>query len=180
MTAAAPTEPAPAPPPFVLRDESTNDSARARERHYVLKTWKRAEGEAIGGIERHLFGPWQERTMRDILARPGVRISFVSPRDDDSIAAWMVAEREPTPCIYYLFVPPELRRLGLARMLVGDLASRPTVYTRRPGRILGPNGWQPPSWFARTIPPQWRLLERANYYPLDAVDSGASGAWRGR
>ena len=175
VTAAAhPTEPAPAPPPFVLRDEAEGD------RHYVLSTWKRSEGEAIGSIEGRRFGPWQERMMHDILARPGVRIVIAGPSDDDSIGGWMVAQREPMPCVFYLFVRPELRRLGLARMLVGELAMRAVAYTRRPARVLGPRGWQPPEWFARTIPRDWRLLERAAYYPIDLADSGASGAWRGR
>lgn len=175
MTAAAvPTEPAPAPPPFVLRDEIDGD------RHYVLSTWKRAEGEAVGSIEGRRFGPWQERMMHEILARAGVRISIAGPSDDDSIGGWMVSQAEPVACVYYLYVRPELRRLGLARLLVGNLADRPVAYTRRPPRVLGPKGWQPPAWFAKAVPASWRLLERASYFPLDLADSGASGTWRGR
>lgn len=177
--AVSPTDPAPAPTPFVLRDEVDDGNPRG-DRHCVLYTWKRAEGDAIGGIERHLYGPWQERMMHGILARPGVEITIASPSGDTAIGGWMVAQREPIPCIYYVYVFPELRRLGLASMLVGDLARQPIVYTRRPARVMGPRGWQPPPWVSRVIPQSWRLLERANYFPLDLADSGASGAWRGR
>ena len=173
VTATAPTDPAPAPS-FVLRDEVEGD------RRYILSTWKRVEGEARGAIEGRRFGPWQERLMHDILSRHDTRVVIASPSGDETIGGWMVAAIDPSPCIYYLFVGLELRRLGLGRMLVGGLANRATLYANRPPRVLGPQGWQPPEWFARTIPRSWRFMERANYFPLDLVDSGASAAWRGR
>jgi len=148
------------------------------DRRYVLTTWRRSEGEARGHIEGRLFGAWQDAAMAAILARSGAETRIVSPEGDDSIAGWAVlesGERETVsgrvvvsvPTLHYLFVRPECRRLGIARLLVGDLLGRDdVVYSARPPRILVNGSWSSPGWYPRKVPRGWRCLERAAFFPL--------------
>ena len=159
-TIPAPHEDAPA---FAVRDEIAGD------RNFVLTTWRRAESASRSSIERRRFLPWQDRMMAGVLERPNVRVLVASPVDDDTIAGYAVVNLAPHENgIHLVYVAPDMRRIGIARLLLSRFDPRETVYyCARPARVIGANGWENQTWFASKIPPAWRYLERMAYFPLE-------------
>jgi ribosomal protein S18 acetylase RimI-like enzyme len=157
MTAAATLPVAAA---FAVRGEEADD------RRFVLATWKRAEAESLAHQEGRYFVPFQEEAMRLILSRPSTRVLIASPEGDDTIAGWAVLGSQVTaPVIYYIYVRPESRRLGLARLLLGSICERQDViYTSRPARERDHEG----VWRSSPvpIPRAWRYLPRAAFLEI--------------
>lgn len=160
--------------PFRVRTE------RETDRRVVTDTWKRAEAECTAHREGRLFPSLQTRMMADVLARPGTSVRIASPLEDDSVSGWAcigAAAHERAPMVvYYVFVEPELRRRGIASLLLADIACATGVlYTAQPARICRDCGQsqcgnrvQHRSWVNSPIrPPKgWHYVPRAAFYPV--------------
>jgi GNAT superfamily N-acetyltransferase len=132
------------------------------DHHYVFSTWRRSEAEASAHLEGRHFGPWQDRMMDAILARPLVTLTVASPLEDDGIAGWSVIA---PPVLFFVYVAPDARRLGLARMLLSGLLDCPSViYVSRPARVKDAAGrWQNSML---PIPRAWKYMPRAAFYEV--------------
>jgi GNAT superfamily N-acetyltransferase len=148
------------PTPFVVRAEKPDD------RRFVLSTWKRAEAECSAHTEGRHFGPLQEQMMAAVLGRASTRVIIASPEgDDDAIAGWACISDDAHPIVYYVYVRPEARRIGIAKMLLGGLTleRNDVLYTARPARVRTESGWGPSPV---PIPKDWRYMPRLNFLEL--------------
>lgn len=165
---------APSLPSFAVRVETPED------RNFVLTWWRKGEKEASGHLEGARFNVLQDGQMHTILDRQSTVVLIAyAVGDPTSIAAFLVCrpgtvvlqkgpgprarEVGPAPIVYYAFTRPEARRLGLQRMLLGDLVERRDVlFTSRPARIRMTTGeqWQPSPV---KIPRAWTYCPRAAF-----------------
>lgn len=138
------------------------------DRNYILGTWRRSEEEAIGHLEGERFKPTQDATMAAILDRPTTVVTVAHPANEpDAIAGWCAVRGRTypgpvvAPVVYYVFTREEARRLGLARFMLGELASRRGVlYTSQPARVRTDRGWESSPV---PVPRGWRYMPRAAY-----------------
>ena len=131
---------------------------------FIKATWIRAEGEASSNVEGKQFPLWQTQYMQEVLARGSTVVTIASPEDSDAIAGWCVTG--PGPVVYYVYVRPEARRNGLAKMLLGSVLGAPSarvIYVCKPARERVDGRWQPSSL---PIPSHWRFVPRAAHYPV--------------
>lgn len=127
-------------PPFAVRVGTAEDHA------YVLSSWLRTDEKRLRPIEGAFYRPWQIRMMNDVLARKGACLRVAHPTDDaQTIMGWFLYEDGHPPIFHYCYVRESARRLGIARLLLGELADRPiAILSARPHQSLPiqlPSGW---------------------------------------
>jgi GNAT superfamily N-acetyltransferase len=131
---------------FALREGRPDDHA------FVAESWLQSDKHSPSGRDD---GPgYMARAkvrIRRILGRSELRV-LCSKEDSDAILAWAVVGHlagvrpgpDPLrPAVYYVYVRTELRRQGLARLLLSDLKDRDVTYTHRPvvRGLTPPAGW---------------------------------------
>jgi hypothetical protein len=163
--------------PFVLRAAEAGDDA------FVRKWWRRSERENVAtyppsvvGFEGDRFKTFHNAMMDVVLARASTRTLVACPADNpETILGYLVhrpglavqfrgprngLEIGPAPVAYFLYVRPEMRKMGTARLLLGDLPRRRDVlYISRPARERRTGGaWEPSRL---PVPPGWTYCPRA-------------------
>ena len=147
------------------------------DRNYILSTWRRSERESKGAAEGAYFATLQGGEMRAVLDRESTSVTIAHPESSpETILGWCalrapvtvvhkgpIVRREigPAPIVYFVHVRPELRRVGVAALLLAELADRKDVlYTSRPARTRDGARWVPS---AVPIPSAWRYCPRAAF-----------------
>lgn len=148
MTSAAPVLPD-STLPFAVRIGTAEDRA------YVLSTWLKTDERRGRSIEGAFYRPWQARMMADVLARPSTCVRVAHPEGDAAtIMGWLAYEDGHPAILHYCYVRESARRLGIARMLLGELASREiAIVTARPHPSL-----------PIELPSGWSFMQRAGVY----------------
>jgi GNAT superfamily N-acetyltransferase len=167
-------------PPFLQRQGGEADL------NYLRKHWRgSAAANALsfaptveGHHEGDRFPAFHNAMMAAILSWPSTRVTVAHPPEDDgTILGWLVsrpavpiicrgpkprAEIGRAPVVYFCFVREELRRVGVARMLLADLLERrDVIYTSKPPRVRLRSGeWGPA---AVRIPSAWKYHPRAAF-----------------
>lgn len=92
------------------------DPARRGERGWILSTWVRSYGAERAGMPRARYGKYQGRLVERILSAACSRaVVLCSESNPDALHAWACASDK---ALHYVYVPPELRGSGLARVAI--------------------------------------------------------------
>ena len=164
--------------PFLLRAGTDADLNFCRK-HWRLAYSANAQTLAPtveGHHEGDRFPAFHNAMMAGILSWPSTRVTVACPPEDEgTILGWLVSRpaervicRGPrprpeigrAPVVYFCFVREELRRVGIARMLLADLLDRrDVIYTAKPPRVRARSG----EWVqaAIRIPAYWKYHPRA-------------------
>lgn len=94
-----------------------------------------------------LYYDWQERIIDRLLERAEMRVAVVSVVPSGAIASvvgWAVLEDGADPVVHYVHVVRQAYRKGVAKALVGELATRPVRFTHRNELALrfAPKTWR--------------------------------------
>jgi hypothetical protein len=96
------------------------DGTRRGERGFVISTWHRSYGHTRAGVDRSVYGAEQGDLVERILDADHTRtVVACSGKNDDTLHAWACGR--PPALLHYAYVPPELRRDGLATRLIAHL-----------------------------------------------------------
>ena len=118
---------------------------------FVVDCWTQRElrdgdgSRSLGDLKRH---------VRALLGVPDVKTHDLPPQlerlliahvvgDPDSILGWTAYERgsrHAPPCVHYIYVRTSARRMGIARTLVGNVATLEYSHTAPKGVVV-PSGW---------------------------------------
>jgi GNAT superfamily N-acetyltransferase len=95
----------------------------------------------------------QKLLMRDILSRPSTSVrTAVLNDDEDAIVGYAVlggvseGHEALIPAVFYAFVKPDFRKMGVANSLLGDLEHRQVTYTHKPAYPLRSDLPKPENW----------------------------------
>jgi hypothetical protein len=123
---------------------------RESDHALVVETWQRLHSETPIGRE---MGPQYVSEMkaliREILSRSSTEVrTAVAPDDDDAIFGYAVLGHLATllPRLYFCYVKPESRNLGIATAMLYDLRERQVVYTHKPARSFADKVPRPKLW----------------------------------
>jgi hypothetical protein len=166
--------------PFVLRAGTDADLNFVRK-HWRLAYSSNAQTHAPtveGHHEGDRFPVLHNAMMAGILSWPSTRVTVAHPPEDEgTILGWLVsrppvpvvckgprprAEIGRAPVVYFCFVREELRRVGIARLLLGDMPNRrDVIYTAKPPRVRARSG----EWVqaALRVPVHWKYHPRAAF-----------------
>lgn len=117
-----------ATPLFTVREGRPSDHA------LVFSSWLGSDRFSSQGQScQRVYQAEQERTVRDILARPGVTLRVACASDDeDALLGWSVtSDAGPVPCVFYVYVKKGTRRLGVASSLLAPLLGKRCDYTHQ-------------------------------------------------
>lgn len=115
------------------RQIATIRTHRPSDLAYVWEHWAREFGRGQNLGPRYL--PEMKAHMARVAAWPETELRIAAvPDEDDGIHGWAVVSHVTTmvPRIHFVYSRPSSRRLGVATMLLADLADRPCVYTAKP------------------------------------------------
>ena len=152
----------------------------------MLTRWRASEKASIAHVEGARFHLLQDATMASILARESTDVRIAHPTADaETIAGWACLRPPahaihrgpgryagpfgPAPIVYFVYMRPEARRLGLAHRLLEDVIARSdTLYTSRPARIRDPRlGREGEIWrMTCTIPRGWTYCPRVAFHEV--------------
>lgn len=115
----------------------------------VFSSWLGSDRfSRIGQACQRVYQAEQERTIQEILARPGVKLNVAcAPDDDDAILGWSVTApgHSPYPLVYYVYTKRDVRSMGIAHALLGPLLLLRVEYTHQPlyhpKDVRPPHGW---------------------------------------
>lgn len=108
---------------------------------FAIESWLQSDKHSPSGRDdgRGYMARAKVR-IRRILGRSELRV-LCSKDAPEAILAWAVVQ--PPTILYYVYVRHELRRQGLARLLLADLKGVAVTYTHRPvvRGLTPPAGW---------------------------------------
>lgn len=92
------------------------DPDRPGERSFIISTWVRSYGHVRANISRSQYAALHGRLVEKLLSAARARVVVAcSENAPDALHGWACGA---APSLHYVYVPPELRRSGLARALV--------------------------------------------------------------
>jgi GNAT superfamily N-acetyltransferase len=163
--------------------------AMPTDMNFIRTCWRGSQREQWGRIEGVRYAQNQDAAMNAILGRPSTCVFVAHAAEDpDTIAGFLIArpgapvlhkgpgrfptrEIGPAPVVHFIFVRKEARRIGIARMLLGDLTERrDVVYTTRPAQErrfneqTGANEWLKSDL---RIPNGWSYSPRSQFVEVN-------------
>lgn len=114
---------------------------RETDHPFVISSWLASDRHSPAGRDMgERYASEHRETVKRILMRAELRVACVVDTPD-AILGWAVTGPDT---VYYVYVRRDVRRLGIGRALVGDLAKGQLEYTHRPvtrGEMKLPEGW---------------------------------------
>lgn len=122
-------------PLFFVRGGTSSDH------QFVLASWVESDRHSPAARDVIDVHRQEHRALAERLVFSHSLTVAHAPGDPDAILGWALTGDSGE--VYYVYVKRDARRLGIARALLGDLVSRPCVYTHRPvvRGITLPEGW---------------------------------------
>ncbi len=110
------------PNSFTIRQAVPSDHA------YILKTWMREMRRSVSNAypDRHFYNDWQKKILA-LTRKAGCRV-ICTANDPSYIVGFIVGnvyDEYDTAVIWFAFVRPPFRRLGLAAAALSDLGHKP-------------------------------------------------------
>jgi GNAT superfamily N-acetyltransferase len=120
-----------------LGEEMLLRPAEATDRSFVFATWMRSYREVQKHIAYEAYHTGQGRRVERLWKSSMVACRESAP---DTIHAWVCGS---PGLLHYVYVPPTLRRKGLAKALVDQVCGKPLDFTHRWPFPTLPHGWRP-------------------------------------